>query len=381
MGLGSIAVSPLDMASAYATLAAGGVYSEPIAIRKVVLPNGKEDTDARLGQPKRNARDLRRGRLEGDPDPRGQRQLRHRHAGGVRPPRRRQDGHDRQARRRVVRRLHARISRRPSGWATRPARSRWRTSTGSPSPGGSFPAEIWRLTDGAHDRVAPARGSSPTRGPIRSTSRSSAARSRSATTRTTSRRRRRPIPRRPALDRTTRPRTTDAGEPKADAARPRKTTKQAVRRWPAVTAGAATLVLVAAACALAWRPDSPLVPRRRRSRLGDGAAVSRASRGGSGRVSARARSRSGALLRRRGSRSRSPPRSSSSRSQRRCFSRPTPGRTGRTAGSQPAVTGIRTRIRPSRFPRIRRCRSWGARGSTRRPSTDPPSRSRPSPWP
>ncbi len=44
MGLGSIAVSPLDMASAYATLAAGGLYSEPTAIRRVVLPNGKLDT-------------------------------------------------------------------------------------------------------------------------------------------------------------------------------------------------------------------------------------------------------------------------------------------------------------------------------------------------
>ncbi len=44
MGLGSIAVSPLDMASAYATLAAGGIYSEPTAIRKVVLPSGKLDT-------------------------------------------------------------------------------------------------------------------------------------------------------------------------------------------------------------------------------------------------------------------------------------------------------------------------------------------------
>ena len=43
MGLGSIAVSPLDMASAYATLAAGGVYTEPTAIRRVVLPNGKPD--------------------------------------------------------------------------------------------------------------------------------------------------------------------------------------------------------------------------------------------------------------------------------------------------------------------------------------------------
>jgi penicillin-binding protein 1A len=53
MGLGSVAVSPLDMASAYATLAAGGVYSEPTAIRKVVLPNGKEDTTAGWGRPKR----------------------------------------------------------------------------------------------------------------------------------------------------------------------------------------------------------------------------------------------------------------------------------------------------------------------------------------
>jgi penicillin-binding protein 1A len=42
MGLGSIAVSPLDMASAYATLAAGGIYTEPTAIRKVVV-NGKPD--------------------------------------------------------------------------------------------------------------------------------------------------------------------------------------------------------------------------------------------------------------------------------------------------------------------------------------------------
>jgi penicillin-binding protein 1A len=53
MGLGSVAVSPLDMASAYATLAAGGVYSEPTAIRKVVLPNGKEDVKAGWGRPKR----------------------------------------------------------------------------------------------------------------------------------------------------------------------------------------------------------------------------------------------------------------------------------------------------------------------------------------
>ena len=53
IGLGSIEVSPLDMASAYATLAAGGIYSEPRAIKRVVLANGREDERAGWGKPKR----------------------------------------------------------------------------------------------------------------------------------------------------------------------------------------------------------------------------------------------------------------------------------------------------------------------------------------
>jgi penicillin-binding protein 1A len=53
MGLGSAAVSPLEMASAYATLAAGGIYSEPLAITKVVLPDGTVDRSAGWGKPKR----------------------------------------------------------------------------------------------------------------------------------------------------------------------------------------------------------------------------------------------------------------------------------------------------------------------------------------
>jgi penicillin-binding protein 1A len=53
IGLGSVAVSPLDLASAYATLAAGGVYAEPTAIRKVVLADGREDKEAGWGKPKR----------------------------------------------------------------------------------------------------------------------------------------------------------------------------------------------------------------------------------------------------------------------------------------------------------------------------------------
>ena len=57
MGLGSIAVSPLDMASAYATLAAGGIYTEPTAIRKVIV-RGKPDD--------RWATDRRRARVLSD---------------------------------------------------------------------------------------------------------------------------------------------------------------------------------------------------------------------------------------------------------------------------------------------------------------------------
>jgi len=53
IGLGSVAVSPLDLASGYATLAAGGVYAEPMAIRRVVLADGTVDTESGWGKPKR----------------------------------------------------------------------------------------------------------------------------------------------------------------------------------------------------------------------------------------------------------------------------------------------------------------------------------------
>ena len=46
-------VTPLEEASAYATLAAGGIYSKPMAITKVVLADGKADTAAGWGKPKR----------------------------------------------------------------------------------------------------------------------------------------------------------------------------------------------------------------------------------------------------------------------------------------------------------------------------------------
>jgi penicillin-binding protein 1A len=51
IGLGSGLVTPLDMADAYATLSNGGLRVAPVAISKVVRPDGKVDTFA--SQPKR----------------------------------------------------------------------------------------------------------------------------------------------------------------------------------------------------------------------------------------------------------------------------------------------------------------------------------------
>jgi penicillin-binding protein 1A len=53
LGLGSIAISPLDLASAYATLAAGGIHARPRAIRRVILPGGREDAEAGWDKPAR----------------------------------------------------------------------------------------------------------------------------------------------------------------------------------------------------------------------------------------------------------------------------------------------------------------------------------------
>jgi penicillin-binding protein 1A len=52
VGLGSNSVSVLEMASAYATIANRGVHAEPMAIREVILPNGKKDEGAGWGEPR-----------------------------------------------------------------------------------------------------------------------------------------------------------------------------------------------------------------------------------------------------------------------------------------------------------------------------------------
>ena len=86
-----------------------------------------------LGRAEATPRDLGGRRGDRDAHPRAERPVGNRHARRVRPAGGRQDRDERGARGRLVRGLHARSSRRRSGSATRAARSRWRTSTASPS--------------------------------------------------------------------------------------------------------------------------------------------------------------------------------------------------------------------------------------------------------
>ena len=67
IGLGSLSVSPLDMAAAYATFAAGGIYAKPTAIREGHPPERQGRQDRRLGEAADEARPLGRRRLEGEP--------------------------------------------------------------------------------------------------------------------------------------------------------------------------------------------------------------------------------------------------------------------------------------------------------------------------
>jgi penicillin-binding protein 1A len=54
IGLGAMAISPLDLASGYATIASGGIYSKPMAILKVTFPDGTVDRSSGWGQPDRH---------------------------------------------------------------------------------------------------------------------------------------------------------------------------------------------------------------------------------------------------------------------------------------------------------------------------------------
>ena len=106
-GLGGLrlGVSPLEMANAYATLAAGGKRHKPIAIKRVEFPDGKSEN---LGEPERKrvfsdgiayetTKILQQNVQRGTGT-----------KANIGCPAAGQDRHDRQLQRRVVRRLHAR---------------------------------------------------------------------------------------------------------------------------------------------------------------------------------------------------------------------------------------------------------------------------------
>ena len=367
MGLGSVAVSPLDMASAYATLAAGGIYSEPTAIRKVVLPNGKEDTKAGWGTPKRT-RVIPDGVawkvteiLEDNVS----------YGTGVRaafgrPAAGKTGTTDKHADAWFV------------GYTPDLATAVWMGYAGRRDPDGErprhrrlrrqLPRRDLAAADGAHDRAAARRGSSPTRRPTPSTSPSSAARWRSATTRTTSRRR---------------PRTeTDDDRDDADTRRRRRRRGARRRRRRSREARASRSGGRGVARARRRRLRARLAarlaarPASRRQRLGHGAARSSSLLS---RRSPPTSSRS-PLLRRvppstravDRARRRDPARA---RSPRRCCSPPTRGRTGRTAGSARRSDGNPYSDPPESSRTTRRSTAWAAPGSTRRASTAPRSRS------
>ena len=118
----TLGVTPLEMADVYATLADGGYRNKPIAITKVVFPDGHVDTE--LGQ----AAPRRRCSATGSPrrrrDPRRERRKRHGDALGDRLPDGREDRHDQRTGSTPGSTATRRTTRRSCGWATRTSASR-----------------------------------------------------------------------------------------------------------------------------------------------------------------------------------------------------------------------------------------------------------------
>ena len=109
MVLGADDVTPLELTSAYATIAAGGVYHRPRTIRRVEDADGKIVAEQGVPRPGQ-ARRQRRRRVRGHADPQAGRLEGHGHAGAARrrPAAGGQDRDGRELRQRLVLRLHAR---------------------------------------------------------------------------------------------------------------------------------------------------------------------------------------------------------------------------------------------------------------------------------
>ena len=113
----TLGVTPLEMADVYATLADGGWRNTPIAITKVVFPDGH--VDANWGEPHRVKVLSEAVTAEETSILAAERPERHRDALGDRLPDRRQDGHDRANWSTPGSTATRPTTRRSCGWATR----------------------------------------------------------------------------------------------------------------------------------------------------------------------------------------------------------------------------------------------------------------------
>ena len=136
-------VSPLEMATAYATIASGGYRNRPTAITKVTFEGQHRSELPRALARAPHEGLLGRRDLRGDQDPRAEHPGRHRYAREHRLPGRRQDRHDRQQHRRLVRRLHAAAGDGRVGRLSQRERLHEHQYHGGPVDGGTFPADIW----------------------------------------------------------------------------------------------------------------------------------------------------------------------------------------------------------------------------------------------
>ena len=157
IGLGSLAVSPLDMAAAYATFAGDGHLREADGDHEGRPARRQGRHRRRAGAKPQTKRVVSPGVawkvndvLQQNARVRHRRRLRRR-----RPPERRQDRHDREPRRRLVRRLHApALDRRLDGLSRR-ARSRCSTSTARRSRRDVPGADLARVHGGGALATAP----------------------------------------------------------------------------------------------------------------------------------------------------------------------------------------------------------------------------------
>ncbi len=149
IGLGAVAVNPLDMTRAYATIANDGqridgsiTGDRPRVVRSVKL---RRTGEVRQNEPVREPVLSKSEAVTHHLDPRAGRRAGDGGDGGSRrPDGGREDRYDGRLRRRVVRRLHAGARRRGLGRVPERARPMETEFNGEPVSGGTLPALIWK---------------------------------------------------------------------------------------------------------------------------------------------------------------------------------------------------------------------------------------------